>query len=43
MEMDFERLPLIVADGFDFYEKVVRRDRTLYCLAHRGAPLAVEL
>ncbi len=23
--MDFERLPLIVTDGFDFYEKVVRR------------------
>ncbi len=23
--MDFEGLPLIVTDGFDFYEKVVRR------------------
>ncbi len=23
--MDFERFPLIVTDGFDFYEKVVRR------------------
>ncbi len=23
--MDFERLPLIVTDGFDFYEEVVRR------------------
>ena len=23
--MEFERLPLIVTDGFDFYEKVVRR------------------
>ena len=23
--MDFQRLPLIVTDGFDFYEKVVRR------------------
>ena len=23
--MDFERLPLIVTDGFDFYQKVVRR------------------
>jgi len=23
--MDFQRLPLIVTDGFNFYEKVVRR------------------
>jgi hypothetical protein len=23
--MDWKRLPLIVTDGFDFYEKVVRR------------------
>jgi len=23
--MDFAKLPLIVTDGFDFYEKVVRR------------------
>ncbi len=30
--MDFERLPLIVTDGFDFYEKVVRRVFRSACL-----------